>query len=123
MPLSTPLTTAYSHICSGNCVPHISTSLLLVDTHTHTHTPAAVDCGPLDEPRDGYITYSETTTLGSVAEYFCDFGYTLDQLTMAPPLRMCTSSGEWDSTARSCTREGSTAHTAHYTDNCTANGQ
>lgn len=98
-PQHSPLPT---HTCSGHSVSGTSHSLLLADTHTHT----AIDCGPLDEPSDGYITYSESTALGSVAQYSCDFGYTLEP-SLAPPFRTCTSSGEWDSIARSCTRKGS----------------
>ena len=91
-----------THAVAILCLAPVTLSFLL--THTHTHT--AIDCGPLDEPSDGYITYSESTALGSVAQYSCDFGYTLEP-SLAPPFRTCTSSGEWDSVARSCTRKGS----------------
>ena len=60
----------------------------------------AIDCGGLSAPSNGQISIT-ATTIGSMATYSCDLGYTLNGNIS----RMCQSDGQWSSAQPSCVGE------------------
>jgi len=56
-----------------------------------------VDCGDLDSPANGDVSYT-TTTEGSVADYSCDEGYDLVGVTQ----RICQSNNTWSGDVPTC---------------------
>ena len=63
------------------------------------HFDSCTDCGPLSPPAFGSVQLlNDTTTLGSVANYACDPGYTLST-SMA---RVCTDTSVWSGSAPVC---------------------
>ena len=83
---------------------------------TVKHTPCcicnifltAVDCGDLSQPSNGQISIP-ATTLGSMATYSCDPGYTLD----GNASRICGSDGQWSGSQPSCSGEWSLLTVKH----------
>ena len=49
------------------------------------------DCGPLPPPANGGVHLPNGTTLGSVANYFCNDGYSLS----GPMSRVCAETSVW----------------------------
>ena len=62
---------------------------------TRTHT--LVDCGSLQSPSNGDVTYT-ATTVGSVATYTCNAGYELNGVSV----RACQIDGTWSGSQPSC---------------------
>ena len=58
------------------------------------------DCGQLAPPVNGSVHLSNGTTLGSVAYYFCDNGYT----STTPMTRVCTENSVWRGFAPVCVK-------------------
>lgn len=61
----------------------------------------AVDCGRLDSPSNGRVVMQPTpdsTTLNSIASYFCDEGFIL----LGAPVRACLQNGVWSGIAPTC---------------------
>ena len=62
----------------------------------------AVDCGRLQHPQNGDISYSSSTASGSTATYNCRQGYTLDGLKE----RTCqVTNAQWSGSASACQRK------------------
>ena len=49
-----------------------------------------LDCGPLDDPENGRVSFDDTT-VGEVANYNCNSGYVLN----GDSQRKCQSNGRW----------------------------
>ena len=60
-----------------------------------------VDCGALQDPKNGMVTVSDTV-FNSMATYSCNTGYSL----MGDAMRMCQSSGLWSGSETACERFG-----------------
>lgn len=60
-----------------------------------------VDCGSLTPPANGDVV-APTTTLGSIASYFCDAGFMMSGGTAS---RTCQTDGTWDGTPPMCVPE------------------
>ena len=58
----------------------------------------SVDCGPLNNPNNGQVNVSPETTIGSIATYTCDIGYTLS----GSQSRTCGVDGNWTSSEPFC---------------------
>ena len=58
----------------------------------------AIDCGPLDNPKNGVVHTVPGTYVNSVATYSCNPGYNLTGNTQ----RVCQSSGLWSKSAPFC---------------------
>ena len=58
----------------------------------------AVDCGSLNNPRNGEVTLTGTT-LRSEALYSCNSGFVL----VGENRRVCQTNGEWSGEAPTCT--------------------
>ena len=61
-------------------------------------TSTVVDCGSLDNPGNGVVSFT-ATTYNSVATYSCNTGYTLT----GDDMRTCQSSGVWSGSEPTCT--------------------
>ena len=59
-----------------------------------------VDCCSLPNPINGRVQFPDTT-VGSVANYSCFFGYTLNGTST----RTCEADGEWSGDPPTCDRE------------------
>ena len=57
-----------------------------------------VDCGALEKPVSGSVSFSNGTVMGSLATYSCDAGYAVQGNTT----RTCLASGSWSATAPTC---------------------
>ena len=62
-------------------------------------TIETIDCGTLSPPTNGSVSYSNSTTEGSVATYSCDSGYTL---TGDDTERTCQADGTWSGSEPTC---------------------
>ena len=63
----------------------------------------AVDCGDLNNPKNGWVHIAPDTLLGAVALYRCKLGY---QLTPASgDRRYCQTNGHWSDSAPTCNRK------------------
>ena len=61
---------------------------------------AVVDCGSLEDPANGQVEFSNTsTTFGSTANYTCNLGY---RLLDGSSIRTCEASGDWTGDSPSC---------------------
>ncbi len=60
----------------------------------------AVDCGPLTDPTNGFVTVP-ITTFGSTATYTCITGYTVT----GDMTRTCGAGGMWSGSDPTCTRK------------------
>lgn len=60
----------------------------------------AVDCGPLENVLNGFVTLNETT-LGSVATYSCISGFRVENSSQ----RMCEATGQWSGVLPTCQRK------------------
>lgn len=69
------------------------------------HAITAVDCPALPTPNDGGVTMTGITA-GSVATYFCDFGFMLSDNTP----RTCQPDGTWDGMEPTCDRSELVVH-------------
>ena len=58
---------------------------------------SAIDCGDLDDPSNGQVTLTGTT-LGSMATYECDSGFTL----VGNQVRTCEDDGNWSGMDPGC---------------------
>ena len=58
-------------------------------------------CGPLDNPKNGWVHISPNTELGAVAIYRCKLGYELS----SDDRRYCGTDGHWSGTAPTCQRK------------------
>lgn len=56
-----------------------------------------VNCGPLDHPTNGIVTYSDTT-YSSVAMYSCSSSYNIS----GNVTRICLGSGHWSGSEPTC---------------------
>ena len=56
-----------------------------------------IDCGPLNNIPNGRVEFS-TTTVSSVAKYFCNRGYNL----VGNDQRICQQSGQWSGVEPKC---------------------
>ena len=64
---------------------------------------AVVDCGSLEDPDNGQVEFSNTsTTFGSTANYTCNLGY---RLLDENSTRTCEASGDWTGDPPSCERK------------------
>ena len=59
-----------------------------------------VDCGPPPPPENGSVTYDDTSE-GSVANYFCNFGFRLD----GDDQRVCQANKTWSGVVPMCIGE------------------
>ncbi|CAI8036469.1 Sushi, von Willebrand factor type A, EGF and pentraxin domain-containing protein 1 [Geodia barretti] len=57
-----------------------------------------IDCGALEKPVSGSVSFSNGTVMGSLATYSCDAGYAVQGNTT----RTCLASGSWSATAPTC---------------------
>lgn len=57
----------------------------------------AVDCGPLEQPRNGHVDFI-LTTYQSLANYSCNNGYKIQNISS----RMCQADGNWSGTEPVC---------------------
>ena len=62
--------------------------------------PLAISCNNLSDPSNGLVTISGTS-LGSTAQYTCNYGYVL----VGDAIRTCERSGEWSETEPVCERK------------------
>lgn len=61
-----------------------------------------VDCGPLQSGPNGRVTYlTNTTVVGTVAQYTCISGYTL----VGSNQSLCREDGLWSNTDQECERK------------------
>lgn len=67
----------------------------------YLHDYSAIDCGPLDYPKNGRVTVSLSTFYQSEATYHCNYGYVVNGSTH----RTCNADGQWKPTESSCTRK------------------
>ena len=65
----------------------------------------AVDCGTLDDPENGQVSFTSTTFL-SIARYTCDVGFE----RVGTAVRGCQANGQWSSQAPVCRREACIAN-------------
>ena len=65
---------------------------------------AAVDCGTLPDPRNGWAHISPNTLLGAVVIYRCKLGFQLN----GQERRYCEANGQWSGVAPTCNRKSST---------------
>ena len=61
----------------------------------------AVDCGDLEDPKNGWVHIAPDTLLGAVALYRCKLGYQLS----SDDERTCQTDGHWSGTAPTCQRK------------------
>ena len=59
---------------------------------------SAVDCGTLNNPANGQVSYTGRTTFGQTATYSCDAGYNL----VGNSIRTCQATGVWSGSAPTC---------------------
>lgn len=62
---------------------------------------AVVDCGLLPNPPNGMVTHPSGTQVGATAEYSCNDGFMLSDMTV----RVCLPSGIWSGVEPTCTSE------------------
>ena len=58
-----------------------------------------IDCGPLDEPKNGFAS-SNGTVVGDTATYNCNPGFVLEP--EEGNMRVCTHSGKWTGSVPEC---------------------
>ena len=63
---------------------------------------STLDCGPLSNPDFGTVNIASGTTYGKKANYFCNFGYTLNGVSQ----RLCAEDGLWSHTEPVCEING-----------------
>ena len=72
--------------------------------YVRTHFPAAIDCGDLNVPEDGQVTFTPgvvttiETGLNAVAAYTCSEGYSL----VGDSVRICQDTEVWDGGEPTC---------------------
>ena len=59
----------------------------------------AINCGPLDEPKNGFVLLSGTA-VGATATYSCRPGFVLEP--EGENLRVCNRSGKWTGSVPKC---------------------
>lgn len=64
-------------------------------------TFSGIDCGLLEAPKNGDISFSQGTLFGSVATYSCDIPYQI----VGVVTRVCQTSGVWSGDAPFCESE------------------
>ena len=58
-----------------------------------------INCGPLDEPKNGFVSLSGTAE-GATAAYSCKHGFVLEP--EGENMRVCNRSGNWTGSASKC---------------------
>lgn len=72
--------------------------ILLLAAEQYTALPD-VDCGSLEDPKDGTVSLTGTTFI-SVATYSCDSDYVL----MGDEARTCLETGLWSGSTPTCSK-------------------
>ena len=84
--------------------PHCSRSRYWSTLHVSKYslcvTCAVIDCGLPADPDNGQVDTSNRTTIGSVATFSCNIGYTMSHQQMA----LCGVDGIWSPASPSCNR-------------------
>lgn len=67
------------------------------------HSPTVADCRILGSPANGYVSYVGGTTVGEIAEFMCDRGYTIAGDLSANVT--CQFPGDWSVFSAFCQSE------------------
>ena len=90
----------------GKCMPEYDTVLYILHISCPAHIEmlavpflSGINCGPLDEPKNGFVLLSGTAE-GATATYSCRPGFVLEP--EGENVRVCTHSGNWTGSVSKC---------------------
>ena len=60
------------------------------------------DCGPIEAPPNGSVSFPDGTTVGAIATFTCEIGYEL----LGEAIMQCLDNGTWSDSAPTCEIRG-----------------